>query len=214
MNSDTKAILFDLGNVLFDLDIPKTWRAMESLLGVQLEHTFNYAPTQEVMYAYEKGLVDTGTFIGELQRLSIPGTTAEQVMDAWNAMLLEIPIVRFEFLSKLKKHFPLYLLSNINTLHLEYFYRQVRDRHEILNWDAAYFEQTFYSHLLGMRKPEPSIYQHVSKEIGLPMESIFFIDDNEYNIKAAAALGMQTYLLGENEEVMNLGVFQEYLNEN
>jgi len=213
MNANVKAVLFDLGNVLFDLDAPKTWRAMESLFEVELEHTFNYPPTKEVMYAYEKGLVDTGTFIGELQRLSKPGTTAEQVMDAWNAMLLEIPAARFDFLTKLKRHFPLYLLSNINTLHLEFFYRQVRDRHQILNWDTAYFEQTFYSHWLGVRKPEPAIYQHVSKEIGIPLESIFFIDDNEHNIKSASDLGMQTYHLGEREEVMNLSFFQKYLHE-
>jgi len=213
MNANVKAILFDLGNVLFDLDIPKTWRAMESLFGVKLEHTFNYPPTQDLMYGYEKGLVDTGTFIGELQRLSKPGTTSEQVMDAWNSMLVEMPAKRFAFLSKLKEHFPLYLLSNINTLHLEFFAQHVRDQHQILNWDTAFFQQTFYSHLLGMRKPEPAIYKHVAKEIGLPMEAIFFIDDNENNIKAAADLGMQTYLLGEKEEVMHLSVFQNYFNE-
>ena len=213
MNPEVKAILFDLGNVLFDLEIPKTWRAMESLFGVELEHTFNYPPTQELMYDYEKGLVDTGTFVGELQRLSKPGTTPKEVVNAWNAMLLEIPKERFGFLDQLKKHFPLYLLSNINTLHLEFFYRQIRDRYQILNWDTAYFEQTFYSHLIGMRKPDASIYQHVSKEINFPMEAIFFVDDNKQNIKTAAKLGMQTYLLGEKEEVMNLSFFQKYLNE-
>ncbi len=211
MNSATKAILFDLGNVLFDLDANRTWRAMEKLLGAEIEHTFNYPPTQELMYGFEKGIVDTGRFIGELQRLCVAGTTPEQIMNAWNAMLLEIPKKRFEFLNQLKQHFPLYLLSNINTLHLEYFYHHVRDQHQLLNWDKAFFQQTFYSHWLGMRKPDSAIYQHVALEIGLPIESILFVDDNEQNIKSAAALGMQTYHLGEREEVMELDFFQKYL---
>jgi len=214
MNNGTKAILFDLGNVLFDLDIPKTWRAMENILEVELEHTFNYPPTQEVMYAYEKGLVDTGTFVGEIQRLCPSDVSAEKIVDAWNAMLVTMPKERFDFLEVLKKRFPLYLLSNINSLHLEFFYRHIREDHGVLNWDNKYFKQTFYSHLLGMRKPEPEIYQHVAAEINLPMESIVFIDDNVHNIRSAAELGMQTYHLGEKEEVISVEFFQQFLHEN
>jgi len=84
--SDSKisAIVFDLGNVLYDLDIPKTWRALEALLAVKFEHPFAYPPTKEIMYAFETGSIDTGTFLGELQRLCIPGTTPEQITNAWN----------------------------------------------------------------------------------------------------------------------------------
>jgi len=203
-----KAILFDLGNVLFDLDIPRTWRAMEQIMGVTFEHPVAYPPTKELMYAYECGKIDTGIFVGELQRLSLPGTTAEQIVNAWNAMLLEMPARRFGFLKQLKKEFPLYLLSNINTLHLEFFYRHVREAHEVRNWDADFFEQTFYSNLLGLRKPDPAIYQHVLERIDVAPEQLLFVDDNQHNIASAAALGIQTIHLGEKEEVCDHPFFK------
>ncbi len=208
MDKNVKAILFDLGNVLFDLDVQKTWRGIEALLGVEYDHPFNYPPTKEIMYAYEKGEIDTGVFVGEIQRLSKPGTTAEAVANAWNAMLVEVPKARFAFLERLKAKYPLYLLSNINSLHLEYFYRHIRNDHGIINWDNHFFEKTFYSNWLGMRKPENEIYKFVASEIGLPNDQILFVDDNEFNINAAAKLGIQTYHLGIKEEVIEIDIFK------
>ena len=209
--SKVSAILFDLGNVLFDLDIPRTWRAMEKIMDVSFEHPFAYPPTKEIMYAYECGTIDTGTFVGEIQRLCVPGTTAEQVVNAWNAMLLQMPAQRFAFLEALKKEFPLFLLSNINTLHLEYFYRHVRDQHQVRNWNTDYFQQTFYSNHLGLRKPDPAIYQHVLASIDFAPEQVLFIDDNIHNINSAAELGIQTIHLGEKEELIDHAFFKTVL---
>ena len=206
--ANISAIIFDLGNVLFDLDIPRTWRALENLLDVKFDHPFAYPPTKELMYGYETGAVDTGTFVGELQRLSRPGTTAEEVVNAWNAMLLTMPAKRFELLESLKEQFPLFLLSNINSLHLEYFYSHVREAHGIRNWDAAYFEQTFYSNYIGLRKPDKAIYEHVLDCVGLPAEQLLFVDDNEHNIREAQSLGIQTIHLGETAEVADHPFFQ------
>ena len=208
---DIKAIVFDLGNVLFDLDIPLTWRALEKIMDVTFEHPFGYPPTKEIMYDYECGKIDTGTFIGVIQRLCKREITAEQIVNAWNAMLLTMPAARFEFLATMKSHFPLYLLSNINSLHLEYFYRHIRDDHGIINWDKAFFQQTFYSNLLGMRKPEKEMYEHVLAEIDYAPESVLFIDDNPHNIASAKSMGIQTILLGEKEEVMDQPFFQSFL---
>ena len=209
--SSVSAIIFDLGNVLFDLDIPRTWRALERIMQVKFDHPFAYPPTREIMYAYERGTVDTGAFVGELQRLCPGDTPVESVVEAWNAMLLQLPPQRLPFLTALKKRMPLYLLSNINALHLEFFYRHMRDEHGVLNWDAAYFEQTFYSNYLGMRKPDTPIYEHVIDSIGLPAEQILFIDDNEHNIRGADQLGIQTIHLGVEEEVIHHSFFQAIL---
>jgi len=211
MNKDTKAIIFDLGNVLFDLDIPKTWRAMEKVLGTTFEHTFNYEPTREVMYAYERGLVDTGTFVGEIQKLAKEEVTPQQIVEAWNAMLMTMPKRRFDLLERLEDHFELYLLSNINTLHLEFFHRHLRDDHGILDWESKYFDRTFYSHHLGMRKPDSEIYEYVIDEIGHATNSLVFIDDNIHNIESAKKMDIQAFHLEEKAELLEMDIFENLI---
>lgn len=208
VNPPISAIVFDLGNVLFDLDIPRTWRALEQLMDVQFEHPFAYPPTKEIMYAYETGDVSTGAFVGELQRLCKPETKPEQIVEAWNAMLLTLPPKRLPFLKALKQKYPLYLLSNINSLHLEFFYKHMREVHDLRNWDTTFFDQTFYSNYIGLRKPDIAVYEHVIDSINHAPESVLFIDDNAHNIKGAQSLGIQTIHLGASEEIVDHSFFK------
>jgi len=45
---------------------------------------------------------------------------------------------------------------------------------------------------VGLRKPDPAIYELGAREIGLPPEACVFVDDLGGNLKPAAALGMAT----------------------
>ncbi len=54
------------------------------------------------------------------------------------------------------------------------------------------FSHLFASHLVGMRKPEPGIYEHVERETGIAPASILFFDDRPDNTAAAEARGWQT----------------------
>jgi putative hydrolase of the HAD superfamily len=45
---------------------------------------------------------------------------------------------------------------------------------------------------MGWRKPEPEAFEHVSREIGVPLERILFLDDTVANLEGARALGMKT----------------------
>ncbi|MEU8248157.1 HAD family phosphatase [Nonomuraea sp. NPDC048916] len=57
-------------------------------------------------------------------------------------------------------------------------------------WDEI-FDAVVISGEVGMRKPEPRIFQHALDLVGLPGDACVFIDDIEANIVAAQALGIE-----------------------
>lgn len=52
------------------------------------------------------------------------------------------------------------------------------------------FDVVVISGEVGMRKPEPAIFEYTLAELGLPSGSCVFVDDHQANIRAAAALGL------------------------
>jgi putative hydrolase of the HAD superfamily len=56
-------------------------------------------------------------------------------------------------------------------------------------WDGL-FDEIVISGEVGMRKPEPRIFQHALDLVGLSAEQCVFIDDIQANIQAARALGI------------------------
>jgi putative hydrolase of the HAD superfamily len=59
------------------------------------------------------------------------------------------------------------------------------------------------SSLIGMRKPEPAIYELTLERLGgVDPRECLFIDDNELNVEAARELGMQTVRFQSNEQAI------------
>jgi FMN phosphatase YigB (HAD superfamily) len=60
-------------------------------------------------------------FRAELRKYLPSETTDEQIDKAWNAMLLDIPVHRVEWLCKVGEKYRIFLLSNTNTIHVDAF---------------------------------------------------------------------------------------------
>ncbi len=61
----------------------------------------------------------------------------------------------------------------------------------------ALFEHVVESSKLGLRKPDPLIYQHACDLLGVPPERCVYLDDLGINLKPARALGMRTIKVGD-----------------
>ena len=59
-----------------------------------------------------------------------------------------------------------------------------------------------YSHEVGMKKPDPGIYQLCLDRLGLPPEETVFVDDVEENCAAARALGMSAVLFEDTAQAI------------
>lgn len=59
---------------------------------------------------------------------------------------------------------------------------------------APHIADWFFSAELRLAKPDPAIYLHVAGTLGLPPESILFIDDRAANVEAANQVGWNAHL--------------------
>jgi putative hydrolase of the HAD superfamily len=55
---------------------------------------------------------------------------------------------------------------------------------------GALFEQVFVSAELGLLKPDPEIYRHVARELGIEPAEMVFIDNKKVNVEGAESIGV------------------------
>jgi len=184
-------IIFDLGGVILNIDYRRTENAFKAL-GVQnFNELYSQFKGNELFDNLETGKVSRETFVSELGKYVQPGTLEEDIIAAWNAMLLDFPVQRLQILQQLKNQYRLFLLSNTNAIHVDVF-NDILMRDRGLPSIAIFFEKAYFSHEVGMRKPNSDIYEYVLNENGLKPGETLFIDDTLPNITTAAALGIQT----------------------
>ena len=194
-NTRSKNILFDLGGVLIDLDVRRTLDAFHALLPPSLDlHTASLTANSllgghdsELIDRYQTGDISTDEFIRAILSVCRPGTTAEQVREAWFAMLLGMPQERCQLLHQLAEQgYAIYVLSNINEMHVE--------------WTLAHCpelqcaQRLFFSNEIHLAKPDPRCYELVLRETGIRPEETIYIDDLPANIEAGQSFGFQTLL--------------------
>ncbi len=129
--------------------------------------------------------------------------TDEELLFAWNAMLLDFPKHRLELLSKLKPNYRLFLLSNTNESHVLEFEKTLFASHGYQNLEP-FFEKVYYSCRMNQRKPNADIFESVLNENNLVAEETLFIDDSPQHVEGALTLGVKAMLLEKNNEVEDL----------
>lgn len=87
---------------------------------------------------------------------------------------------------RLKGRYKLILLSNTDPLRFGFVRKQFPD--------ILFFDDYVLSYEVRALKPDPRIYREALKRAGAPPASCVFIDDMEENVRAAAALGLNTIL--------------------
>ena len=189
-----KAILFDLGNVLFEIDIPQCSKNIYALLDDKVDPREFREEFRIKNEGLETGSVSKAVFVNFLLSRSKKGTQALDVILAWNSMLIGLPSHHLTMLKDLRKKFRVYLLSNINAFHLPRFKEMIAEDLGEQDFDS-YFNQCFYSHLIGYRKPDPKAFQFVIDQISLPPEEILYLDDTEGHLATAREFNIQTKLI-------------------
>jgi len=182
-------IIFDLGGVILNINPQLTVEAFRSLGWRDFFEENNQTNGKELFYSLESGNSSPEVFRNNVRRIADIQRNDEEIDAAWTAMILDIPADRIRYLEELKKSYRLFLLSNTNEIHRIKFHRDFETDFGYSFYDL--FERNFYSHEMGMRKPNPQIYIQALTEAGLVPEETLFIDDMEENIEAAKTTGMK-----------------------
>lgn len=189
---DFKNIIFDLGGVIINLDEAKTVERLarvSALPAAAIQHHFLHFDAYK---QFEKGQVPVGAFREAVRKEFKVKATDEEIDDCMNAMLLDIPGERIRLLGSLRAAHRLFLLSNTNEVHYACFNRILKETTGDVSL-GPYFEKSYYSHLVHMRKPDLEVFEKVLSENGLVPADTLFIDDNRANLEGAKPTGISTF---------------------
>ncbi len=196
-----KNIIFDFGAVLLPIDEELSWKSLDRLGATQ-----ELKSQLKSFRAYEKGKLSTSEFLEKTRPFFFRKKIFYgDLKAAWNAMLYHpLEPSKVELLKSFrKKGYTLYLLSNTNEMHI----RAIREMAGpfLYKQFVRQFEQVYFSHEVGMRKPESKIFLKVMEDHELSPEECIFIDDKKENTRAASKLGMSTWHFDpEEDDILNL----------
>jgi len=172
-----KAIIFDWGGVLAPSDI--------NISVVRLKKNFDFDEIAFIKYfnEYEDNSCNTNEYNNFLsvanEKFNIP---IESIINSLNA---DPPDEDFEIAKKLSEKHKIYILSNQLKFRTDYIKK---------TFDLSFFDETFFSNEIALKKPSEEIFNFLLKEINQSSEDCLFIDDSSVNIEVAKKLGFKTIL--------------------
>ena len=185
-------IIFDFGDIFINLDKQATIDGL-----AQLGLSSWNEDLDQLNISFEKGQISRDNFLLGIQK-HIPNASIDEILVAWNAVLLDFPLHRLEFLQLLAQKYRLFLLSNTDSIHIEHF--EQREGASFYGDFYQCFEKVYFSYEMGMRKPDAEIYNALIRQHELSPKRTLFVDDKKDNTDAAKALGLQVWNLQVGEE--------------
>lgn len=193
------AIIFDFGGVLFNIDYEAPARAFKALGMTNFEEIYAQAAQTPLFDDLEKGTITNEDFIQKLASYLPRAVSPEEILEAWNVILLDIPKERIDLIHALKARYRTFLLSNTNAIHVKEF-EQIVDATMGLEYFRSAFEKVYYSNDLGIKKPYPETYLKVCEWNDLDPKKTLFIDDSEQHVRGAKEAGLWAYHLDVKSE--------------
>ena len=176
--------IFDLGNVIVDIDFKRVLGVWSKLSSVPLATLSERFTMGEVFQQHERGEVSDEEFAHQLSDEMGLSLSFEQFAEGWQAVFVALRPEVITIMQILREEgHRVVVLSNTNRLHCNHWPQHYPEV-------AAAADHMYLSQDLGMRKPEARIYQHVLNAENIPADQAVFFDDVEANIVAARIVGI------------------------
>lgn len=195
------AIIFDFGNVLLNLNPAATAVAFQKKLGIQYDFV-ECGGLNDTFRLFETGDISPQDFVTVVLDNSSKLLPEQEIVDIWNSMLLDLPAKRLDMLKVLRRKYKVFLLSNTNSIHIDYIGKYLKGAYPAYEFEKDFFDQVYYSFRMKDRKPNLSIYMTVLERENLVPHEVLFIDDNEENVLAARQLGINSILHNPEDEIV------------
>ncbi|AXF61348.1 glucose-1-phosphatase [Leclercia sp. LSNIH6] len=187
--------IFDLGNVIVDIDFNRVLGAWSNFSRVPLATLKQSFTMGEAFHQHERGEISDEVFAEKLcHEMALP-LSYEQFSHGWQAVFVGIRPEVIAIMHKLREQgHRVVVLSNTNRLHTTFWpeeYPEVK----------AAADKIYLSQEMGMRKPEARIYQAVLQAEGFSAADAVFFDDNVDNIEGANQAGITSILVTGKETI-------------
>jgi len=181
--------IFDLGNVIVDIDFNRVLGAWSDFSRVPLATLKQDFAMGETFHQHERGEISDEEFAERFCQEMGLSLSYEQFSHGWQAVFVAIRPEVIDIMHKLREQgHRVVVLSNTNRLHTTFWpeqYPEIR----------AAADRIYLSQEMGMRKPEARIYQQVLAEEGFSADDTVFFDDNAENIAGAERVGITSILV-------------------
>lgn len=208
MTDKIKNIIFDFGGVVFQIDEQRTIDAFARLFQCSGKQVLEYLFANDLFVSFECGKITADEFIAHLQSLAPHPVSKEQVLAAWNAILVGYPKEHIPLLLALKKKYRTFLLSNTNEIHTQEFIKIAKQQQLPISSNHDLFEQVWYSNEVKMRKPDPKIFEYALAQANLRPEETMFLDDLQQNVDTALSVGIQAQRITPERGILQ--IFSEF----
>ena len=186
-----KAIIFDLGGVLFTNGTKKFVNSISKRHGIEREKV------EEIMNGdlgtlYREAKITRDEFweraLNELNINESVDKLEQEWIDGYELIEGTKTLIQ-----ELSKKYKIYFLSD----NVKERVSKINERYNFMDW----FEDGVFSHEVGVRKPNPEIYKITLSKINTKPEEAVFIDDKPEMLAPAQETGMLTFLFESPEKL-------------
>jgi putative hydrolase of the HAD superfamily len=195
-----KNIIFDFGGVIYPINHEQSKLAFEALGLKNFETLYGHAVQTQLFENFERGMISPKYFREQIKEHLQASVSDVEIDSAWNALLLGFDSKRLELIQRIAKHYQIFLLSNTNQIHYQKYWGELQTikDHDLF---ISSFKKLYFSHHIGLRKPDKKIFEFVLYDSNLSAGETAFIDDYELNIRAAKDLGIESILLENSKDL-------------
>jgi HAD superfamily hydrolase (TIGR01509 family) len=181
--SNIKAVLFDMGGVIVQLDSLENVLGPSALNSVEI---WNAWILSEAVQQFERGHYSVEHFAAEiLGELELEGTV-EAFIERFIAFPQGLYPGAVDVVQDVPNDVITALLSNTSEIHWE----NQKDADVV----RSLCDRSYLSYELGLAKPEREIFDHAVADLDLAASQVLFIDDNQINVDGARAGGLRAGL--------------------
>lgn len=193
-HSPIRNLLFDLGGVLYEIDIDRTVQRYNDMREDGAPPVvFNKAVQHDWFTLLDQGQIEIDEFAAGLKSSYRLTGSLEEIKDIWMALLIGVLPGRIEAFQQLAPHYNMALLSNTSRFHRDHYAPQCAPMFSLM-------DHLCYSFDMGVSKPDDVIYLQALDTLGWKAEETIFLDDSKKNIDAAEKLGFHTAWIEEHDD--------------
>ncbi|MEI7491466.1 MAG: HAD family phosphatase [Bacteroidota bacterium] len=196
-------IIFDFGGVICNIDVKLSELKFKELGFKGFNPSYSVEEGEDVFRRLEGGKISIPEFTSILKKHLGKGVTDEDILAAWNAMILDIPPRRVRLLEEVKKSYRIFILSNSNEIHYNKYLGDFSKNHPYTSFGQL-FEKAWFSFQVHLQKPTKEIFEYVISNGDLDPSQTLFIDDSLQHIKAAENAGLRAWHLCPPLEITSL----------
>ncbi|MFX1410482.1 MAG: HAD family hydrolase [Promethearchaeota archaeon] len=194
-----KAIIFDLGGVVVELDFSRFFKDVIEISPLNTPNSSLLLEFWRQSDIYHQGKISNNEFYSQAcELLQTCALNQEQFFDSFNSVIYQIKEDLLTLIKKIKdqNNIRILCLSNVNASHWQHLLEKNKEIVE-------YFDELILSFEVHMTKPDPRLFELAIQKASCKPEEIVFIDDGLNNIRSARELGIKGIKFTNLENLVN-----------